>query len=104
MPDALLLALAFLCSSAGLGWLAMTLDAHWKQVRGSQAPTGRTVTLLRVLGYAALLGSLSLCLRADHASMAALVWMMALAIAAVFVAMLLAWRPKALLPLVAWLR
>jgi hypothetical protein len=36
------------------------------------------VRLLRVLGYAALGGSLLACLGADHATMAALLWPMAL--------------------------
>ena len=45
----------------------------------------------------ALLASLLLCLRADHASMAVLVWVMSLAAAALLVAFTLAWRPH-------WLR
>ena len=45
----------------------------------------------------AIAGSLGLCLAVDHASMAALVWVMALAAAALVVAMALSWRPH-------WLR
>lgn len=63
---------------------------------------GRQRTL-RVMGVLALAASLLACLRADHAGMAALVWIMALAAAALAVAFTLAWRPRWLSPLVAWL-
>ncbi len=104
MPEALLLLAALLLNVAGLGWLALAMEVHWKQVRGAGPPPRRTVILLRVLGAAGLAGSLALCLAADHASMAALVWVMALAAAALLVALTLAWRARWLRPLVAWSR
>ncbi|MFZ5507581.1 MAG: DUF3325 family protein [Pseudomonadota bacterium] len=98
----LLLAAALLCSVLGFAWLALAMDVHWAQARGAQpAPTG-VPRVLRALGAAALAASLVLCLRADHASMAALVWVMALAAGALLVALALAWRPRWLAPLVAW--
>ncbi len=98
VPDSLWLLVALLCSLVGIGWLALAMEVHWQQVRGAQAQAGRaTVFALRVLGAAALLASLLLCLRADHASMAVLVWVMSLAAAALLVAFTLAWRPH-------WLR
>ena len=99
-----MLVAALACSIAGLAWLALAMDTHWQQVRGAQ-PLGRgTALALRLLGTAALLLSLLLCLNADHATMAALVWVMALAAAALTVAFLFSWRPRWLAPLVVWAR
>jgi hypothetical protein len=102
VPDALLLLGALASNTAGLAWLALAMDVHWRQVRGAQAPTRRTVIVLRVLGAAALALSLLLCVLSDHISMASLVWVMALAGAALVVAFTLAWRPRLLAPLVVW--
>ena len=104
MRDGLMLAGALAANLAGLAWLALAMDTHWQQVRGDTMPPRRTAVALRVLGTLALLASLLLCLRADHASMAALVWIMALAGAALVVALTLAWRPRLLGLLVAWVR
>lgn len=93
---------ALACNTLGLAWLALAMDAHWKQVRGPQPPAPRTVVTLRVFGALALALSLGLCLATDHASMASLVWVMALAAGALMVAFALAWRPRVLAPLVAW--
>ncbi|MGE0371445.1 MAG: DUF3325 family protein [Gammaproteobacteria bacterium] len=101
MPEALLLAAAFMCNALGLAWLALAMQAHWQQVAGQRALPARSAVTLRVLGTAALVLSLALCLLADHASMAALVWIMALAAAALLVAFTLAWRPRTFAPLVA---
>lgn len=110
MPEALtigkplLLAAALLLSTCGLGWLALAMDAHWQQVRGDPVAGRGTVRLLRALGAAALLLALGLCLQADHATMAVLVWVMALAGSALLIAFSLSWRPRWLRPLVAWVR
>ncbi len=99
MPEALMLVAAWLATLAGMGWFALAMEAHWQQVRGSGSPPPATARLLRVLGAAALAASLALCLAADHASMAALVWVMMLAAAALAVAFALSWRPRLLAPL-----
>ena len=100
MPKSLWRLIALLCSVGGIAWLALAMDVHWKQIQGEEAQAGRaTVWALRALGTGALLVSLLLCLRADHASMAALVWVMSLTGAALLVAFTLAWRPRWL----AWL-
>ena len=105
MPDALLLSIALAANVAGLGWLALAMDVHWQQVRGSNTPPSpNTMKLLRVLGAAGLAGSLLLCLCVDHASMAALVWVMTLAGAALTIAFTLSWRPGWLGLLVPWVR
>jgi hypothetical protein len=59
---------------------------------------------MRMLGVMGLLLSLGLCLNADYASIAALVWIMSLAAAALAVAFTLAWRPRMLAPLIVWTR
>jgi hypothetical protein len=94
---------ALVCCAVGLAWLALAMDVHWRQVRGPQPPSRTAVTTLRVLGAGALLLSLVLCFVADHASMAPLVWVMALAGGALIVAFTLAWRPRLLAPLVVWI-
>jgi hypothetical protein len=102
VPEVPLLALAWLCALVGMAWLALTLDVHWRQVRGAAPLTPRRATLLRLGGTAALCASLWLCLRADHLTMAPLVWVMGMAGAALIVAFALAWRPRWLAPLVLW--
>lgn len=104
IPAAWLLIAALLCCVTGLAWLALAMDVHWQQVRGSQPLPKAAVKTLRVMGGGALLASLALCLLADHPSMAALVWIMALAASALVVAFTFTWRPRAFAPLVAWVR
>lgn len=97
MPDGLLLLAALLANLLGMGWLALAMEPHWRQVRGDAARTRATTVRLRVLGALALMASLALCLRVDHPSMAVLVWVMALAAAALAIAFVLSWRAR-------WLR
>jgi hypothetical protein len=97
MRDGLWLAAALVANVAGMGWLALSMDSHWEQVFGAAPQTAATVRRLRWLGALGLLASLGLCLWVDHASMAALVWVMALGAAALLVAQALSWRPH-------WLR
>lgn len=102
MPEALLLTAAVLCSTAGMAWLALAMKVHWQQVRGHAVMSPASARLLRVLGALALAASLWLCLSADHGSIAALVWVMALAASALTVAFTLSWRPRVLGVLVFW--
>jgi hypothetical protein len=104
MPDGLLLALAFCCCVAGLAWLALAMDVHWRQVRTQRPLSPAIAKALRVMGSAALAASLLLSFAADHASMAALVWIMDLAASALIVAFTFTWRPRVFAPLVAWVR
>lgn len=98
MPEALLYGLVLLLLLAGLAWLALAMERHWYQLHDA-APSRTTVTLLRALGSAALLTSLALCLRLDHASIAVLVWVMALVPAALAVTFTFSWRPEWFAPL-----
>ena len=104
MPDALLLTAAVAVNVISLGWLALSMDVHWEQVRGTEPLPRSTVRTLRWLGAAGLLVALALCLAVDHASMASLVWFMALAGAALSIAFTLSWRPRVLGVLIAWVR
>jgi hypothetical protein len=99
MPDSLLLTAALFAAMVGMGWLALAMDVHWNQVCGSQR-SRRTIVILRVLGAASLFGSLLLCLIADTATMAVLVWMMLLAVSAASIAFALSTRPRILVPLI----
>jgi hypothetical protein len=104
MHNVLILTAAIAAAVAGAGWLALSMEPHWQQVCGGRPASAVTVRLLRALGALAWLASLLLCLWADHASMAALVWVMSLAGSALTVAFTLSWRPRWLAPLVAWAR
>lgn len=100
---ACMLSAALLASLAGMGWLALSMQVHARQVwEGGLSPA--TSRLLRWLGAAALVVALGLCLAVDHASMATLVWVMALTGAALLVAFTLAWHPRWLRVLAPWVR
>jgi len=94
MSDVTLRAAPLLGCFCGLGWLALAMDVHWQQVFGGPPPSVTAARGLRLLGVSSLAGSLALCLALDHPSMAALVWVMALAGSALAIALLLAWRPR----------
>lgn len=94
---------ALLASIAGMGWLALSMPVHAAQAWG-RAPDTAAMRLLRAMGSAGVVIALALCLRADHASMAVLVWVMALSGAALLVAFLLASRPHWLRWLAPWVR
>jgi hypothetical protein len=102
MPDAVLHAAALAASVLGMAWLALAMEVHWDQVRGTIALPARTARGLRLLGAAGLATSLALCLAVDHASMAVLMWVMGLAAAALAVAFTLTWRPRWLMVLMPW--
>lgn len=101
MAEALALCLAALLSLTGMGWLALSLEVHWRQILGRKAVlTAAKANGLRLAGWTSLLLSAVLCFSADRPSMASLVWVMLLAGAAAAIALLLAWRAHWLRPLV----
>jgi hypothetical protein len=102
VPDAWLLAASLAANIVGLGWLALAMDPHWRQAFGARPQPRVAVVALRCLAAAALFVSLLLCLQVDHASMAALVWVMGFVAAALAVAFTLSWRPRLLRALVIW--
>lgn len=85
----------------GMASLSLSLPNHWRQVTGIETsqPTPSQQNALRIFGYLSLFVSLVLCLAADHPTMAVLVWVMLLALAAKGVAMILTWREHWLKPL-----
>ena len=104
MLENLLLLIALLAAVAGMGWLALSMDVHWAQVKGATPHSPTLVKTLRMGGGAALLASLVLCLTVDSPSIAVLVWFMALAGATLAVAFTLTWRASILGMLVFWTR
>lgn len=104
MVEGLLLLLAFTCSVSGMAFLALAMKPHWQQARAPVPYPAAKARTLRALGSAALGLSLGLCLLADHPSLASLVWLMAVTVAALLVAFTLAYRPRWLGWLVAWAR
>jgi len=99
MADSILLAASFVCAVCGMAWLALAMEVHWSQVRTRATYGAAVARRLRSFGAAALFLSLVVCLVADHASMAVLVWVMTLSASALAVAMILAYRPQ----LLSWL-
>jgi hypothetical protein len=77
---------------------------HWQQLRAATPLSDPTRRKPRSFGCGALIASLLLCLLADHASMAVLVWMMSLTGAALTVAFTLTYRPSWRGWLIAWSR
>jgi len=103
MGEGLYLLLALICCIAGMGLLALAMKPHWDQARAPiPYPTARA-RALRVFGGLALGLSFALCLLADHPSTASLVWLMAVTVSALTVAFTLAYRPRWLGWLVAWI-
>ena len=96
MSSSWLLVLEFIIGVAGMAWLALAKLPHWRQVTGEEWQDTGTRRVLRFAGGVALAMSLGLCLAADHVSMSFLVWVMTLAAGALGVAIVLAWRPRAL--------
>lgn len=88
MSEAAYLWLAGIACFLGLSALALAMKTHWQQV--FVVPfTPLMQKCLRVFGVAAVALSAFFCGRADHPSMAVLVWLMLLALSAFVVALLL---------------
>jgi len=95
MTDAMWLIAAALTALLSMGWLALSYQSHWQQVfpKSKVSPAGLR---LKIVGWSFLVVSAGFCLTADHPSMAVLVWVMLLALAAMTVAMILSRRPALL--------
>ena len=96
MSEPLWLGAAALLALAGMGWLALAMEVHWRQVAAPRPGNTPAPRAARLLGAGALPLSLLACLVADRPSMAVLVWLMLLAASAVLVALALARRPALL--------
>jgi len=104
MPEALLLALALLLATCGMGLLALSMKPHWDQANAPRPYPESRAWQLRGLGGLALGSALVPCVAADQALLASLVWVMGSTVAALLVALTLAFRPRWLGWLGAWLR
>lgn len=107
MPEsthaALLLSCALLVSVASMGWLALSMQVHAEQVWGHSL-SRRTSRALRWMGSIGVVAVLALCLAVDHATMATLVWVMAVTGASLLVAFTLSSHPRWLRVLAPWVR
>lgn len=100
MAETWLLLVAAMLNFIGMSWVALSRSVHWQQLRALSDPP---VRILRLMASVALGCGLWLCLLADHASIAVLAWVMLLTGSAFSITMVLAWRPRLLAPVVAWL-
>ncbi|MCX4192552.1 DUF3325 domain-containing protein [Methylophaga sp. OBS1] len=92
MTETIWLITAAVTALLSMGWLALAYETHWQQV----FPASKTLPnskRLKTTGWFFLLLSALCCLRADHPTMAVLVWVMLLAVTAFTVAMILSRRP-----------
>jgi hypothetical protein len=96
MVDWIILTVAGAAAVFSLAWLALAMEGHWQQVHGGSGPSQAVQALLRVLGASGIVVSGILCFVADRPSMAALLWIMLMAFAAVSIALTLAWKPALL--------
>ncbi len=95
MTETIWLIAAVTAALLSMSWLALAYESHWQQVfPESGTLQNRRRPKLSAWGF--LLLSAVFCLNADHPSMAVLVWVMLLAVAAFSVAMMLSHRPALL--------
>lgn len=103
MHAAVLLSCALLVSVISMGWLALSMQVHAQQVWGRETSV-LTTRALRWLGGAGIVAALALCLAVDHATMATLVWVMAVTGASLLIAFTLSSHPHWLRALAPWVR
>lgn len=96
--------MACLSQLAGMLALAVSLEAHWRQLGLQSLPGPRRARALRTVGTAAQLLGLLLCLRVDPPSIAVLVWCMLLALTGLLVSALFSYAPHWLARGLRWLR
>lgn len=88
--------IALLLALLGMLILALSLDVHWRQVWARPLPGNNGLKAMRVAGFASQLLCLLVCLQADRASMAVLVWCLLMTVAALLVAALFTYVPATL--------
>lgn len=95
MTEAMWLSAAVVTVIVGMGWLALAYQSHWQQVFPTNQHQPNSVAL-KWAGWSFLLMSGVCCFIADHPTMAALVWVMLLAVSAMLVAIILSHQPALL--------
>lgn len=98
MPDALLLLAIFVATYLGFAALAMSQDRHWHRLGGGRNCPRRTAVVLRIAGYALLLGALVVALERDGAGFGSLLWGTGITVGALCVVATLSWRAHWLRP------
>jgi hypothetical protein len=98
MPKDLLLVAIFSTAYLSFALFALSQVRHWRVVFDKALPTQREVLLLRSLGILMLSISLALSLVRDGVSFGSLLWITMIGMAALVVALTLAWRPRWLRP------
>ncbi|OUS50785.1 hypothetical protein BM607_016265 [Shewanella sp. SACH] len=98
MPKDLLLVAIFSTAYLSFALFALSQVRHWRVVFDKALPTQRVVLTLRCLGILMLSISLALSLVRDGASFGSLLWITLIGVAALAVALTLAWRPRWLRP------
>ena len=99
MSDTLLLFAVLGTAYIGFALLALSQRRYWRQIFSAGAPIALPLLFLRGLGSLALTASLAVSLLRDGADYGALLWVTALSLSAMAVALTLAWRPSWLRPL-----
>lgn len=97
MSESALISIALIVTIAGMGLCALTIDVHWKQLRGVKPSSSAQQMALRVAGGLAFVLSFWICTKANPVSMAVLVWTMLLTVSAAVVAAALTlstWKKK----------
>jgi len=92
--------MAFLLGLAGFAMLSLSMDRHQEKVLRLSL-TGTLNRGLQIAGMALLLLALAACMVEQTQSVAAIIWLGLLTFAALCVAALLSYRPRALLPALA---
>lgn len=98
MPKDLLLVAIFSTAYLSFSLFALSQVRHWRVVFDKALPTQREALLLRSLGILMLSISLALSLVRDGVSFGSLLWITMIGMAALAIALTLAWRPRWLRP------
>lgn len=100
MTAALLLLAASLASYSGFACFALAMPRHWAAASGRSLAAVPHRRALRLGGFALLAGTYGLCVYRDGPSFGSVLWVVLIPMAAIAVALTLAWRPQWLLPAV----
>ncbi|ARU59484.1 hypothetical protein OLMES_5504 [Oleiphilus messinensis] len=93
MSEVFWLLFAIVFSLTSMAWFALSINSHWKQVFGNTCSNAHALRI-RSVGMGLLLLSAICCFKADHPTMAILVWIMLIPTSAILVALMLSKKPK----------
>lgn len=93
MSDRTLLVGLFVAAWLGFALLALSQTRHWRQVTGTVSLPTSQVIVLRLTGGLMIIVSFVLSLLRDGPSFGVLLWAAGISLAALAVALMLAWQP-----------